>query len=580
MNPITLPRRRLWLALAAALTLPLSGCLDQIGHADNESGDHVEEGVDEPDHAGPSMRSVTTWSDELELFMEYPAPTAGDPGTYITHLSHLDDFSPVMAGPLRYRFEREDGHVEEHVAETIARDGIFLPAIRVEKPGHYRLDLILGTGEEALAIEAGHIDVEPPGDDHAADGGHNHRDEDHDHTDESHNHADESHNHADESYDHAGETHDRDTPRHDGEHADDGHDHESGEIAFLKEQQWRMDFAVQPASREQISERLSVPARIEPRPGQSAEAAAPAGGRLIPPQSGEWKRPGDRVEAGDVLARVLPLSGAEDVSLLDLDLTEARERVSLARTERDRVQDLFDDGVVSEKRLDQARSEYRVAQQALERASTRLGQLEGERDQATAAVALRAPIGGVITASPRAAGEVVAANEPVFSLLDDSRVWLRAMAYPGDMSRIERPDNLLARQAGSQWQRLPDAELAYVGTRTEENGTVPLVFDVPNPDGRLIPGTAWSAAFSTGTGQEAVVVPRSAILDDDGIAVVIVQHGGERFERRQVETGIRSGDRVAINTGLQAGERVVTQGAYTVLLASRGEQDIGHGHAH
>ncbi|TKA91885.1 efflux RND transporter periplasmic adaptor subunit [Guyparkeria sp. SB14A] len=542
MNPITLPRRRLWLALAAALSVPLSGCLDELGHEHDEQGEHVEASAADATHDEPPMRAVTTWSREFELFMEFPAPTAGVPGKYITHLTHLEDFSPVMSGPLRYRFEREDGHVEEHVAETIARDGIFLPEIRVEKPGHYQLDLILGTGDGALTIGAGHVTVTAPGEARASDDDHGH------------DHGDEAH--------------------------EDSHGDEAGDIAFLKEQQWRMDFAVQQAFQDFISERLSVPARIEPRPGQSAEAAAPAGGRLVPPESGEWKRPGDRVEAGDVLARVLPLSGADDVSLLDLDMTEARERVSLARAERDRVQGLFDDGVVSEKRLDQAQSEYRVAQQALVRASTRLEQLDGERDQAGGAITLRAPISGVITASQHAPGEMVAANKTVFSLLDDGRVWLKAMAYPGDMARIERPDNVLARQAGSQWQTLAGAELAYVGTQTEENGTVPVVFDVPNPDGELIPGTAWSAAFSIGAGQMAVVVPKSAILDDDGIAVVIVQHGGERFERRQVETGIRSGERVAITAGLQPGERVVTQGAYTVLLASRGEQDIGHGHAH
>ena len=540
MNVIPMPHRRLWVALAAALPLTLSGCLDELGHEHDAQGEHVDANAEVAATDEPPTRAVTTWSPELELFMEYPAPTAGEPGRYITHLTHLNDFSPVMAGPLRYRFVREDGHVQEHVAETIARAGIFLPEIRIEEPGHYRLELILGTGDEPLTIEAGRVDVTAPGEPITSD-------------------------------DHGHEQ---------GEGRHEAHNEEAGDIVFLKEQQWRMNFAAQPVFRDYISERLSVPARVEPRPGQSVRATAPAGGRLIAPENGTWKRPGDRVEAGDVLARVLPLSGAEDVSMLDLDLTQARERVSLARTERDRVQGLFDDGVVSEKRLDQAQSEYRVAQQALERARTRLGQLEGERGQAGGAVTLRAPISGVITASQHAPDELVAANESVFSLLDDSHVWLKAMAYPGDMARIKHPGDVLARQAGGQWQSLAGAELAYIGTRTEENGTVPVVFDVANPDGRLIPGTAWSAAFSTGAGQMAVVVPKAAILDDDGIEVVIVQHGGESFERRQVKTGIRSGDRVAITAGLNPGERIVTQGAYTVLLASRGEQDIGHGHAH
>ncbi|MFO7581875.1 efflux RND transporter periplasmic adaptor subunit, partial [Guyparkeria sp.] len=434
MNPIPMPRRRLWLALAAALSLPLSGCLDDPGHEHDEQGEHVDlDTVDESDHGDePHMLSVTTWSGALELFMEYPEPVAGEPGKYITHLTWLEDFSPVVSGPLRYRFSREDGHVEEHVAETVARDGIFLPEIAVERPGHYHLELVLGRGDDRWTIEAGHVDVVA----------------------------------ANQANDQRG-----DEPVHDEEHhgADDhGHD-EAGDIAFLKEQQWRMDFAVQPVFNDYITERLSLPARIEPRPGQSAEVTAPAGGRLLPPENDAWQRPGERVEAGEVLARVLPLSGAEDVGLLDLDLTQARERLSLARAERDRVQRLYGDGVVSEKRLEQATSEYRVARQALERARTRLEQLEGGRDQSEAAVALRAPIGGVITASPHAPGELVARDQAVFSVLDDSRVWLKAMAYPGDMARIKGPGDLVARQAGGQWQSLPGAEHAYTGTRTEEN---------------------------------------------------------------------------------------------------------------
>lgn len=526
MNPIPMPRQRFWLALAAALPLTLSGCLGEIGpdeQAKPLDADDTPQAKDEP-----PMRAVTTWSGELELFMEYPAPTAGKPGQFITHLTHLGDFSPVMSGPLLYRFVREDGHVEEHLAETVTRDGIFLPEIRIEKPGRYRLELLLGTGDDRLSIGGGQVDVTAPGGPGP-----------------------------------------RAKPHADAEG-----------IAFLKEQQWRMDFAVRQISTDHISERLSVPARIEARPGHSAQAAAPASGMLITPETGEWKRPGERVEAGEVLARVLPLSGVEDVSLLDLDLTQARERLALARAERERVQSLYEDGVVSEKRLDEAKSEYRVARQALERAHTRLGQLEGERDQAQAAVTLRAPISGVITASPHAPGELIAANQAVFSLLDDSHVWLKAMAYPGDMARITHPGQPLVRQAGGSWQSLPGAKLVYTGSQAEENGTIPLVFDIPNPEGRLIPGTAWSATFPTGTGQTSVVIPKSAILDDDGIDVVIVQHDGERFERRQVKTGVRSGDRVAIAAGLKPGERVVTAGAYTVLLASRGDQDIGHGHGH
>lgn len=430
--------------------------------------------------------------------------------------------------------------------------------------------------------------------------------QDHDHSAQSHQHepsehgsdAEHAHEH-DEAVERAhGHAHDdepetehepgydREAPDPGDRHAEDHEDHGAfegaveGAIEFPVAQQERMAFAVREAVTDTISERLSLPARVEPRPGQAARVTAPVDGMLALSGDGRWKRPGDRVEPGEVLGRLVPLSGAEDVSLLQLDRTEARERLSLARAERDRVQTLFERGVVSEKRLDETEAEYRVAQQALERARSRIERVTGGREGSDDAIVLRAPIGGVVTASPFTPGERVAADDVVISLLDERHVWLRAMAYPADLGRIREPDDLVARQAGAGWRSFPEARLVYRGTRAEENGTIPLVFEIPNPSGELVPGTAWTAAFATGQRQESVVLPESAVLDDDGVPVVIVRHHEAHFERRPVETGIRSGGRVAITAGLEPGEQVVTEGAYVVLLASRGEQAIGHGHAH
>jgi len=422
--------------------------------------------------------------------------------------------------------------------------------------------------------------------------------QDHDHSAETHTlepieHAPDT-EHTDE-HDEAvelshGHEHDRKPgnehePAHDHEADGQAEDHEDhgaseGAIEFPVAQQARMAFVVREAVTDTISDRLSVPARVEPRPGEAARVAAPVDGMLALAEDGRWKRPGDRVEAGEMLGRLVPLSGAEDVSLLELDRTEARERLSLARAERDRVQTLFDRGVVSEKRLDETEAEYRVARQALERARGRLERVTGGGEGSDDAIVLRAPIAGVVTASPFTPGERVAADAAVFSLLDERHVWLRAMAYPADLGRIREPDDLVARQAGASWRTFPEARLVYRGTRAEANGTIPLVFEIPNPAGELVPGTAWTAAFATGKRQEAVVVPESAVIDDDGVPVVIVRHDAAHFERRPVETGIRSGGRVAITAGLEAGEHVVTEGAYVVLLASRGEQASGHGHGH
>ncbi len=75
-------------------------------------------------------------------------------------------------------------------------------------------------------------------------------------------------------------------------------------------------------------------------------------------------------------------------------------------------------------------------------------------------------------------------------------------------------------------------------------------------------------------------MPASAVLDENGIATVYVQSGGESFERRQIEAGVRDGDWIEVKGGVRAGERVVTRGAYLIKLAATRSEAVGHGHAH
>ena len=77
-----------------------------------------------------------------------------------------------------------------------------------------------------------------------------------------------------------------------------------------------------------------------------------------------------------------------------------------------------------------------------------------------------------------------------------------------------------------------------------------------------------------------MVVPSSAVLEEDGRAVVYVQAEGERFEKRAIEIGGTSGDRTLVRSGLEAGERVVTGAAYQIRLASLSTAAPAHGHEH
>jgi membrane fusion protein, copper/silver efflux system len=68
---------------------------------------------------------------------------------------------------------------------------------------------------------------------------------------------------------------------------------------------------------------------------------------------------------------------------------------------------------------------------------------------------------------------------------------------------------------------------------------------------------------------EAITVPADAILDSGLKKTVFVDQGNGYFEPREVEAGLRMGNRVEIVRGLEAGERIVTSGTFLIDSESK-----------
>lgn len=106
---------------------------------------------------------------------------------------------------------------------------------------------------------------------------------------------------------------------------------------------------------------------------------------------------------------------------------------------------------------------------------------------------------------------------------------------------------------------------------------------VPNPDDKLHPNYRGRMLIETGAPQPVVAVPRRAVLGRLGSKFVYVQTEPRHFERREVATGLVSGDRVEIVEGVLPGDLVVTNGHYQLQYASGAEpagEAGSHDHAH
>jgi RND family efflux transporter MFP subunit len=195
---------------------------------------------------------------------------------------------------------------------------------------------------------------------------------------------------------------------------------------------------------------------------------------------------------------------------------------------------------------------------------------------------LRAPIAGAIASRILAPGSRVEAGTELFTVVDPSVVWLEVNVPAADAARVGQTVS-----AGTSF-RVPGSDDAHPVRRAISVGsiidsvsrTVPVIYEVANSDGTLRIGMTAQVAVGTGQPVEGVVIPSSAVLDEDGRPIAYVQTDGEQFEKRELTVSGTSGDRTLVRSGIKTGERVVTGAAYQVRLASLSTSVPEHGHEH
>lgn len=291
---------------------------------------------------------------------------------------------------------------------------------------------------------------------------------------------------------------------------------------------------------------------------------------IIPPVQGRVVRllaaTGDHVAASAPLALVY----SADVAGAGAGLAEARiariaAEQSLARAER-----LAAEGAGSQREVVDARTNLATARAEETRAAAVLRSM-GAPASGAGTYTLRTPIAGTVVRRALRVGAEARpdAAEPAFLVSDLSHVWVLAHVHegqgsvvrPGDLAEVALP-SLPGAQLRARVERVADA--VDPDTRT-------LVVRIPveNRDGALRP-EMFARVTIRSSARGAITVPVTSVVTSGGDAVVIVERGPNRYERRAVVLGAELGARVQVLEGLRPGERVVTRGA--LLIAPEASQ--------
>jgi len=170
---------------------------------------------------------------------------------------------------------------------------------------------------------------------------------------------------------------------------------------------------------------------------------------------------------------------------------------------------------------------------------------------------VKAPIGGMITARPTSPNAWIESGEQLLQITDFRRLQVVAEIYPDDRQRVKIGQRLeISRNGQSIF-----GTISYLSPMADpQTGAIEARADIVNPDQQFTTNAPVTAWITVGE-KTALVVPGSALLHEEDHFIVFVQKEKE-FEKRLVETGIRTGRMVEIIDGVKDGERVVTHGAY------------------
>lgn len=525
---------------------PLAGC-DAFSSRSNASETSPTE------HEALEPETLTVFGERVLLFMEFPPLVRGTSARFLAHFTVLATGEPVRAGQVVL----EIGSTKL-VADAPKRDGLFIPEGAAAEAGTHRAKLTVTSGQVEEVLELGEIRV-----------------------------------FADEAAARAASASAEGTEN-------------ANEIGFLLEQQWKVKLTLAEARPRQLAKLLSVPATTRAPERARAVVSPPAAGRLLAPPSGRLARSGERVEAGQVLARIEPpLTASElaqlqalelEVELKRLETTravlEVQARLRVAERELERVRELGKEGLSTEPRLDQAEQGVSVARGdleaahaaavALERVASERSKREGDRGLR---LELRAPIAGTVVSTHKSEGEVADLGDELFEILDTS-----TLCIEGRVSEFDMPALAQVRSAHVTFPALDSAPLeipasalagAYVSPTVDPGTrTFALRYELPNPRNELKHGMLARLSLATERVSAAVAIPAKAIVMDQGLPTAYVMVSGETFERRDLELGLRDGEFVEVRAGVAAGERVATHAAHLVRLASLSPASFGAGHAH
>ena len=178
----------------------------------------------------------------------------------------------------------------------------------------------------------------------------------------------------------------------------------------------------------------------------------------------------------------------------------------------------------------------------------------------TAMMNIHAPMSGTVVSRAVYEGQYVQTNDRLFEIGDFSSMWFVFDAHESDLAWL-RVGQMVEVTTPSQPGRVLQAPITFIDPNLNEaTRTVRVRVVLPNADRALLHKQT-ALGFVRLDASDALLAPRTAILQHTGKPLVYVAKDKNGYEPREVHLGRIGDDDAEILSGLAEGERVVTNSA-------------------
>ena len=323
-----------------------------------------------------------------------------------------------------------------------------------------------------------------------------------------------------------------------------------GDVSLLTvdhPEQYPVAAAVERAS----ASELVVTGTVSPDVSRNVPVISLASGRVV----GIYARLGDTMHKGQLLLRVR----SDDVSGGYSDYRKAVADETLARTQLERSQDLYQHGAILMNDFQVAQDTEEKAKVDLETTAEHLRLLGSNPNRMNVVVDINAPISGVITDQQvtNAAGVQALGANP-FTISDLSNVWIVCDVYENDLANVRLGDTAAISLNAYPGQVLTGM-ISNIGAILDPSiRTAKVRIEVRNP-GMMRLGMFVTATFRGQKKQTHTEIPASAVLHLHDRDWIFVPTPDKKFRRVEVVSGAMLPNQMQeIVSGLQPGQQVVT----------------------